>query len=183
LITPTIVYGQPADHDSTLPIEITADSLEVVQEQQLATFIGDVDAVQGDLVLSADLLRVYYDSQGEPAGLATGSGGAIRRIEAEGHVSLASPEEAAKGDAGVYDVKARVVTLEGSVVLTRDENVIRGDRLEMDLDQGVSRMLTAEQKNGDPGATDRVKALFTPRPAESDRAGPDRPAVPAPKPR
>ena len=33
-------------------------SLEVVQDQQVATFTGNVDAVQGELVLSADQLRV-----------------------------------------------------------------------------------------------------------------------------
>ena len=58
-------------HDSNLPIEITADSLEVVQNQQIATFTGNVDAVQGDMVLSADRLRVYYygdSDDGAPAG-------------------------------------------------------------------------------------------------------------------
>ena len=54
-------------HDSSLPIEITADSLEVLQDQKIATFAGNVDAVQGDLVLSADQLRVHYGDDGTAA--------------------------------------------------------------------------------------------------------------------
>ena len=47
-------------YDTSLPIEITADSLEVRQEEQIAVFRGNVDAVQGDLNLRADELTVYY---------------------------------------------------------------------------------------------------------------------------
>ena len=54
------VHAQSLEHDTSLPIEITADSLEVLRNQQIATFTGNVDAVQGDMVLSADLLRVHY---------------------------------------------------------------------------------------------------------------------------
>ncbi|MGI9449125.1 MAG: LptA/OstA family protein, partial [Geminicoccaceae bacterium] len=53
--------GQSIDRDQTLPIEISADSLEVAQEDRIATFAGNVDAIQGDLVLSADTLKVHYE--------------------------------------------------------------------------------------------------------------------------
>ena len=69
------LHAQSLEHDTSLPIEITADSLEVLRNQQIATFTGNVDAVQGDMVLSADLLRVHYG--GDDA--APGTGG--RRID------------------------------------------------------------------------------------------------------
>ena len=50
-------HAQSLRHDTNLPIEITADSLEVMQDQRIATFRGNVDAVQGDMVLSAELLN------------------------------------------------------------------------------------------------------------------------------
>ena len=63
------LHAQSLQHDSSLPIEITADSLEVLQDRKVATFTGNVDAVQGDLVLSADLLRVHYgDAESASAG-------------------------------------------------------------------------------------------------------------------
>ncbi|MEM9626400.1 MAG: lipopolysaccharide transport periplasmic protein LptA [Pseudomonadota bacterium] len=163
--------GQSLEHDSSLPIEISADSLEVAQEEQVATFAGNVDAVQGDLVLSADKLEVHYEGKSGGVGIAAGSGGAIRRIDAEGRVIIASPEETAEGDQGTYDVLARTVTLEGKVVLTRGANVIRGERLEMDLASGKSRIVGTETSvagGTDEPSGERVKALFTPKTREDD---------------
>jgi len=179
----TSAAGQSLDHDSSQPIEISADSLEVAQEEQLATFAGNVDAVQGDLVLSADKLLVYYEGENSSIGISAGGGSSIRRIDAEGHVIIASPEETAEGDYGTYDVLAKLVTLEGQVVLTRGANVVRGERLEMDLVSGKSRMVggteTSIAKEGEKPSSGRVKALFTPK--SKDDAG-NEPSVPEAKP-
>lgn len=179
VLAPWPAASQSIDHDSSLPIEISADSLEVAQEEQIATFAGNVDAVQGDLVLSADKLEVHYEGKSSGAvGIAAGSGNSIRRIDAEGHVIIASPEETAKGDFGTYDVPARLVTLEGQVVLTRGANVIRGERLELDLESGKSRIVGAATSvaEGDEATEgERVKALFTPKPRDDDANAPPRP--------
>ena len=182
-------FGQSLDHDQTQPIEISADSLEVAQEEQVATFAGNVDAVQGDLVLSADSLMVHYEGRGDTVGLAADTGGTINRIEASGDVILSSPEETAEGDVGVYDVPARLITLNGNVVLTRGENVIRGEQLELDLATGKSRMIgtTASANADETGKTDdRVKALFTPKQRSDDEendADASAPPIPLAKPR
>lgn len=169
--------AQGLQHDSSLPIEITADTLEVQRNEQIATFTGNVDAVQGDMVLSADLLRVYYGD--EDGADAPGPAGAnsIRRIEAEGNVFLSSPRETAQGDAGVYDVASNQVTMEGAVVLTRDDNVIRGQRLEVDLVSGLSRVLAAVPSAEGGTAPQRVRALFTPESDEPSAAPADQSAV------
>jgi lipopolysaccharide export system protein LptA len=174
--------AQSLQQDTQLPIEITADALEVVQPDRVATFSGNVDAVQGELVLSADQLRVHYRGSGEDqaddagqAPPAAGRAGSIRRIEAIGNVSIASPRETATGEVGVYDVVGNLVTLEGAVVLSRDDNVIRGERLEMDLSTGRSRVIAkATSAQGAP-PEQRVRAIFTP----SEEAPADRPAEPA----
>jgi lipopolysaccharide export system protein LptA len=155
----TPVRAQSFQHDSTLPIEITADRLDVVQDEQVAIFIGNVDAVQGDLVLTSDELRVYYRDSGDAAGLTAGS---IRRIEATGNVFITSPEETAQGESGVYDVDGALLSLEGSVVLTRDENVVRGERLDIDLASGRSQMFAAVPSTAGGTANQRVKAVFVP---------------------
>ena len=174
------VLGQSLDHDSNLPIEISADSLEVAQEEQIATFAGNVDAVQGDLVLSADELRVHYEGRSDSVGLSAGRGNKIRRIDAEGRVIISSPEETAEGAFGTYDVPANLVTLEGEVVLTRGSNVIRGERLELDLVSGKSRIVgvaTSSDDGGEQTGGGRVKALFTPSSGENDGAEPPIPAA------
>jgi lipopolysaccharide export system protein LptA len=161
-------WAQALDHDSSLPIEITADQLDVDQNQQLATFKGNVDAVQGELVLSADLLKVHYGS----GGAAAANSGSIRRIEAEGNVFLSSPQETAQGEVGVYDVETDSITIEGSVVLTRDDNVIRGQRLEIDLVSGQSRMAAAVTSSDGGSPPQRVRAIFTPKGGPAPAAGP-----------
>ncbi len=166
---PRAGVGQDLQHDKALPIEISADSLEVAQEQQVATFQGNVDAVQGDLVLSAETLKVHYAGKEGAGGLAAGTGGAINRIVASGDVTLSSPDETAEGDIGIYDVTSQLITLTGDVVLTRGDNVLRGEQLELDLTTGKSRMVGTTGAGGAdvaalPGG--RVKALFTPKPRE-----------------
>ena len=157
----TVAPAQGLRHDGSLPIEITADQLEVKQQEQLATFTGNVDAVQGELVLSADRLRVYY--YGEDQEAPAGSSSSIRRIEADGNVFLSSPQETAQGAAGVYDVAGNQLSLEGSVVLTQDDNVIRGERLEIDLVSGRSRVLAAVPSSAGGEPPQRVRAIFTPQ--------------------
>jgi lipopolysaccharide export system protein LptA len=164
--------AQTPPQNSDLPIEITADSLEVLQNQKIATFTGNVDAVQGDMVLSADRLRVYYDGDDQNAAPGPAGTGSIRRIEADGNVLMSSPRETAQGEAGVYDVAASQVTLDGAVVLTRGDNVIRGQRLEVDLASGRSRVFAAVPSTEGGTPPQRVRALFTPEKSAQSGAGP-----------
>jgi len=143
-------------HDSSQPIEITSDTLEVKQDENTAIFRGRVDAVQGDMNQRADELVVHYTT--DDAGNNT-----ISVIEATGNVFIASPDSLAQGDHGVYDVTAETIDLDGSVVLTRDDNVIRGDRLRLNLATGKSKMQSNVAKKGGNG---RVKALFVPKPKD-----------------
>ncbi len=147
-------------HDANQPIEITADSLEVQQENQLAIFRGTVDAVQGEMNLRADVLVVHYrpreDNQNRPR---EDNQNSISLIEAEGNVFVSSPNEMAQGDRGTYHVDAQRVELDGSVVLTQGENVIRGDHLELNLATGQSKMASAASADG---GKQRVKAIFVP---------------------
>lgn len=149
-------------HDSRAPIEITADNLTVRQNENLAIFKGDVDAVQGDTTLKADELRVFYAEDGGPQASAGNQN--VRRIEAEGHVLLSRPDQSAAGERGVYDVPAGKVTMTGNVVLTSKDNVIRGARLDYDLNTGVAVLMPAGDAGPDRGQ--RVRALFQSKPRQ-----------------
>ena len=141
-------------YDTTQPIEITADALEVRQDQGIAVFTGTVSAIQGDLVLRADTLRVHYRRGDESD---AGFPGAISRIDAQGGVFFSTPSENAKGDNGVYDVGKGTITLVGAVVLTRGKNVLSGSRLELSLATGRTK-LYSDGADGDG----RVRGLFVP---------------------
>ncbi len=146
--------GGLGTHDTSQPIEIVADSLTVEQAAGRAVFVGNVQAEQGEMLLRADRLVVFY-ALGDDAAAPEQ---AIRRIEVEGNVTIASAEESAVGDGGFYDVTSARIELVGNVVLTRAANVIRGDRLEIDVEQQIATMSSAADKP----AGERVRALFRP---------------------
>lgn len=142
--------------DSNQPIEITADSLEVEQANQLAIFEGNVQVVQGNIRMRAAKLVVHYadksqSKNGEPAN--------IRQIDAMGDVFLSSPRETAQGNKGVYDVTNKQIDLQGNVVLTQGKNVLRGNKLTLDLITGKSRV---DGGGTTGGSTGRVKGIFVP---------------------
>ena len=140
--------GAVAASNTSQAIEITADTLEVRQSENVAIFEGSVNAVQGELVLNADTLTVYYrESEGGQGNLG------VARIDAEGNVVVSSPDETAQGERGVYDVENGRIDLAGGVVLNRGNNIVRGEMLTMDLESGVSRV---------SGGSTRVQGLFVP---------------------
>lgn len=144
--------GQSLKHDTELPIEISADALEIRQDQKMAVFRGNVDAQQGQIKLSADEIRVWYDDRekGDDGEVR----GSISRIVADGNVLITTPRETAKGGHGEYDVPKKLITLTGNVVLTRGGNVITGERLVLDLAEGRSEITGGGKK--------RVKGVFSP---------------------
>jgi lipopolysaccharide export system protein LptA len=153
-------------HDTTQPIEISADNLEVRQDDGIAVFSGNVDAVQGTMRLRTDTLNVHYRQKGQgPAGDGL-SAGTISRLDAIGNVFVSSPNETAQGETGVYDVDRKTIVLTGSVLLTQGKNVLRGNRLVMNLATGVSRIESARTTVGASGggpSGGRVKAVIFPQ--------------------
>jgi lipopolysaccharide export system protein LptA len=144
------------------PIHIDAATLEVRDKDQKATFTGDVHVVQGDTDLHCDKLVVYYeqDKGGKTVGakaaaktsLPNGSQ-QIRRLEVTGHVIVTQKDQSATGDSGEFDMRTNTVTLIGNVIVSHGQNVLRGDRLIVDMTSGMSRM---ESNSG------RVQGLFIP---------------------
>ena len=87
---------------STLPVQVTADQLEVRQSDGTAVFAGNVLVAQGEMRLTADRVAVEYETEnGTPTGQ-------IARMLATGNVLLVNRDEAAEGQNGVgEDDRAR----------------------------------------------------------------------------
>ena len=49
-------------------------------------------------------------------------------------------DQVVTGDTAVFDTKSNLITMFGGVVLTQCKNVLRGDRLMVDMTTGVSRV-------------------------------------------
>ena len=149
------------------PIQIEAASLEMRDKVKEATFSGNVKVVQGDTTMTSKSLVVYYDggnAAGTPAAktkaavppmqsATPGPGGSssVRRIEAKGTVVVTQKDQVVTGESAVFDTRANLITMLGGVVLTQCKNVLRGDRLLVNMTTGVSRV---ESDGG------RVQGLF-----------------------
>ena len=146
------------------PVHIESATLEVRDKQKEATFSGDVRVKQGDTGLRCKSLVVFYEPDPKVADNAKtlpaaspGPGGSqrIKRLEARGGVIVTQKDQTATGDLGVFDMKSNTVTLTGNpVVMTQGPNVLRGEKLVVDLTTGVSRVEAG--KNG------RVQSLIQP---------------------
>jgi lipopolysaccharide export system protein LptA len=142
---PNALQGFSQNRDK--PIKINAATLEVRDKDKSATFAGDVHLIQGDTTLTSKTLVVFYDDD-SAAKSANTSGAAtvaqpkqqIRRAEARGSVVVKQKNQTATGDNGVFDMRANTVTLLGNVVISQCQNVVRGDRLTVDMTTGVSRV-------------------------------------------
>ena len=157
---PAAALAQTAKFDGKQPIEITADSLEVQQKENQATFVGNVVAIQGDVRLKSERMTVYYASAAEKKGDEKQS---IKKIDVEGNVFLATPEETASGARGDYDVAKEEIHLIGDVVLTRGASTLKGDNLTYNFASGHSIITggTVAETGASKGKT-RVRALFVP---------------------
>jgi lipopolysaccharide export system protein LptA len=147
------------------PIQIEAASLEMRDKKKEATFAGNVKVVQGDTTMTSKTLVVFYESSGDkqaasaqsasakgakaapPMQSATpGPGGAssIKRLEARGNVVVTQKDQVVTGETAVFDTRTNLITMlgggPGEVVLTQCKNVMRGDRLKVDMTTGVSRV-------------------------------------------
>jgi lipopolysaccharide export system protein LptA len=131
------------------PVKIEAARLEVRDKQKIATFSGNVKVVQGDTTMHCRTLVVYYEGKDSAPGgaapmqaAAPGPGGAsqISRLEAKGNVIVTQKDQTATGDSGLFDMKSNTVTLLNNVVVSQGPNVVRGERLVVDLTTGVSRV-------------------------------------------
>ena len=157
---PNALQGFSQNRDQ--PVHIEAATLEVRDKDKVATFSGDVKVKQGDTGLRCKSLVVFYegnDADGKTLQAASpGPGGQqrIKRLEARGGVVVTQKEQTATGETGIFDMKTNTVTLNGNVVMTQGQNVLRGDRLVVDLTSGVSRVESGKNGQG------RVQGLFQP---------------------
>ena len=156
---PNAMQGFSQNRDQ--PIQIEAASLEMRDKKKEATFSGNVKVVQGDTTMTSKSLVVFYDSGPAPATPAPaapaapkgsksgpmqsatpGPGGSssIRRLEAKGSVVVTQKDQVVTGETAIFDTRANLITMVGGVVLTQCKNVLKGDRLKVDMTTGVSRV-------------------------------------------
>jgi LPS export ABC transporter protein LptC len=175
--------------DRNAPMNVEAATLEVLDASNKAVFEGDVRAHQGDLVMRTSELTAFYSGQtgmgpGGPANPADDAGakakgqekGEIVRLEARRKVILDSKDtQSATAEWADFNVKANTALLGGGVTVTKatddplKPDVVRGERLRVDLTTGISQVEAAQ-------------VAMPPRPPPPPAASSDSSSTPAPTP-
>ena len=158
--------------NSDAPVDITADQLEVVNTQCLATYRGGAEALQDTARLKADVLKIYYKTRQAPTGpqtsaaQAAGATGAmggkcdsqLDRMEATGTVYYVTPQQRVRGDSALYQAGANTIIITGDVIAIQGQNVLRGSKLVINVATGDAQM-----QSGGRSGKGRVRTVIYPK--------------------
>jgi lipopolysaccharide export system protein LptA len=160
------------------PVRIRAATLEVRDKEKVATFTGDVHVTQGDTDMRCKVLVVFYEGDATQPSTPAAQPGPdgqqqIKRMECKGQVVATQKDQVATGDRADYDVRSNTITMTGNVVVSRNQDVIRGKRLVVDLTSGVSNV---------EAAGGRVEVLMQPSQHPDAKGATPQPAPPSKQP-
>lgn len=174
------------------PLDVTGDALEVIDAQHLAIWRGNVEAVQDSNRLVADTMNVYFQGSSasgaaaKPKTVAPATGGTVsigqswgaaKQVVADGHVFFVSTTQTARGTHAIYDVEPDTVTMTGDVVLVQGDNVVKGDKVVIQVKTGHADIISNTTGRNKP---ERVRGVFYNQPTPGQPAPAAAPAKPAP---
>lgn len=153
-----VLTGETVRLDTAQDTITARDSLEYYEKRQLAVARGDALAVRDDRRLKADILMAHFSNN---QGSGDARGDELERIEAVGNVLISTPTDIVVAERGDYDLASGLAQLSGGVKITRGDTQLNGERAEVDLNSGKSRLLSDGQ---------RVRGVFLPKATpESDK--------------
>lgn len=140
-------FGGLAD-EAGEEVNVTADDLQINENESTALFSGNVVIVQGTMELAApELLAVY--GEGGPSDL--------ENFTATGGVVMNFDDQTVDADQAFYDFAQRILTFTGSVVVVNESGTVNADRLVIDTRAGTSSFSSSGEGGGG-----RVTSTFTP---------------------
>jgi lipopolysaccharide export system protein LptA len=130
------------------------DHIDYFQQEKMAVAVGDAVAKRDDRTIRADTLTARFaeDKDGTQQ---------LTRVDADGNVVVTTPNEIARSRQAVYTVATETAVLSGDVKITQGKNQLNGQRAEVNLRTGVSRLLAGTGGDG------RVKGIFVPQEGSS----------------
>lgn len=139
------------------PIQIEADNLEIIDNQNTALLTGNVSVVQGSTIFKASRIKVFYARGKDAAKSKSG----IKRIEASGKVAVRADDARATADKAVIDMVGEVVSLSGNVYMSQGKNIATGCLVTVNLRTNVSNIKPCGTTSG--SKTGRVQIVIDPK--------------------
>ena len=134
--------------NEVIPVDIIADEMQWNDDKKIAYALGNAIATQGEKKISADKLIVHLEQEE--------NNNEIILIEAEGNVIFTNKKEIATGKNAKYDFIKNNIIIKHEVTLKRNDNIMKGELLIMDLNTGISQITSAKNN-------DKVKMRFLPK--------------------
>ncbi len=151
------------------------DRMEYHSNERLAKAIGNAKVVRAKDTLNANVITAYFKDESaapaakpEPAKASNNpmGGGSLDRLEADGNVVITTPTEILRGSKAVYRADTNIAEITGKVRIERGENVMEGNRAEVNLTTNVSKMFGTGKEGG------RVRGVFFPGSNNKDGKAP-----------
>jgi lipopolysaccharide export system protein LptA len=163
--------GKPVKIDSGKN-ELTAALIVYNSKTKRADVSGGAQVVEEKKSVRADRFVAFFKEEGGKQSL--------KHVEAVGNVVITTPTEIARGNRGDYDSETEVATLTGNVRLTRGDNQLNGERAEVNMKTGVSKLLAGSDRpvagETNPAKRDRVRVLIMPGQTDSGKGPLDIPS-------
>jgi lipopolysaccharide export system protein LptA len=141
------VTGKGLRLETPKEVVTSRDSMEYWEKAQIVVARGDAEVVQGEKRVKADTLTGHLVK-------APDGSSKLSTVEADGNVRIATKTEFARSNEAVYDLDTELAILTGAVKVTRGKSQLNGDRAEVNMKTGVSRLLAT--------SGERVHTLITP---------------------
>lgn len=122
---------------SSAAVDISSDTMELMEKQRQAIFTGNVDAVRGKVKLRSDRLVVDYVEVKRRNGTKKTE---VRFLNASGNVVIISGGQTITSQRARMDVKANKALITGNVRVLQGKTKLNGERLHLNLTTGESHM-------------------------------------------
>ena len=134
-------------------IYISADKLISDSNTNSFEFIGNVKAIQGDSVIMAERLKVFYKKDTDQSeGMLAGEQ-SIQKIIAKGHVVITFDDRVAMAEQAIYTTETKILVLSGpDSKITKGSDTISGE---------IITLYRADERiKVESGKEKRVEAVF-----------------------
>ena len=115
-------------------IEITSQTMEWKREENIAIASGEAKAIQGNRILNAEKIIVFFNKKEDKKN--------IYKLDASGNVRFISGSQIATGEFASYFVDDEKVIIKGNVRLKRDDSLMIGEELSIDLKNSSSKLIS-----------------------------------------
>lgn len=154
-----LVNGKKVVYRSGADVLTANRQMEYYEIEQRAVARGNATAVhEGKTVRAATLVALFRkDAKGKSE---------VYEIRAFENVAILTDQDTVLANKGIYDVILGIATLTGNVRITRGQTQLAGDKAEINVNTGISKLLTDPGPLSVSGGTQRkrrVRGLILPQ--------------------